>query len=627
MKGIQARHGLMRDATAIAILGLMLGGFLIPQAASAEQIVYVDASNTTGPWDGTATYPYTTIGEAIAIPDATMIYVSAGTYVENLVITHSLSLIGASALTTIIDGSGNGHTLAATGTEDNPLSLDVSGLTLQNAGKHGYANLACSFVTSGTIQSNTFQNSQEGDDIQLDHCAGVTIHNNIIANAHITGISLILCTSCTLDANTIQYNQKGISLTYTTTTTITGNTITHNTIYGAYLQQSSQNSFTGNHFSLNGEQANDPCTNSWSVNHQGNYWDDYTGYDANNDGIGDITYEIPGGDNIDAYPLGIFQNPPQQDEDNTLPVVLSMTVSPTTASTGDLVNFTGEGQDSDGMIQGYSWESSISGHLSSARTFTSTSLAAGQHTISFSVMDNDGGWSTPRTATVTITPAPTPVIDSITPVTSTEHQPITFQGHAENAGDVDVQYRWLSTQDGILSTQAFFTLANLSIGVHTIQFQIKVPSREWSAPATQIITIESQQQGTPGDQTVIADAGGPYECRVGTNVSLDASGSTGPSGIVLYYSWNFGDGSTGSGMTVNHSYNASGTYSLMLTVTSPGCISSVSTTMVTVSATTAEPNESDANPLLSLPPMSYVLLGVVAVIGILALVVVSWRRS
>ena len=247
--------------------------------------------------------------------------------------------------------------------------------------------------------------------------------------------------------------------------------------------------------------------------------------------------------------------------------------------------------------------------------------------ISFSVMDNDGDWSVTQTTTLTITAAPAPVIDSISPLTAVEHQIITFQGHAVNADGLEVQYQWSSSQDGVLSNLASFMLSNLTIGVHTISLQIRVPGREWSAPATQIITIEQQQQDSPDSPTIVADAGGPYVGGVGTSILLDASDSIGPSGADLVYAWNFGDGCMGSGKTVNHSYNASGTYSLMLTVSSPGCVSSVSTTMVTVSASGVVPSESESNPLLTMSPMTYVLLGVVVAVGILALVVVSWRRS
>ncbi len=51
------------------------------------------------------------------------------------------------------------------------------------------------------------------------------------------------------------------------------------------------------------------------------------------------------------------------------------------------------------------------------------------------------------------------------------------------------------------------------------------------------------------------------------NVLFDASTSTAsPSNPIVSYSWNFGDGSTGSGRTATHSFNTPGTYAVMLTV-------------------------------------------------------------
>lgn len=51
------------------------------------------------------------------------------------------------------------------------------------------------------------------------------------------------------------------------------------------------------------------------------------------------------------------------------------------------------------------------------------------------------------------------------------------------------------------------------------------------------------------------------------NVSLDASNSTDADGTVDAYAWNFGDGSTSTGVTTQHSYEAAGGYDVVLTVT------------------------------------------------------------
>ncbi|RKR72934.1 beta strand repeat-containing protein [Frondihabitans australicus] len=67
-------------------------------------------------------------------------------------------------------------------------------------------------------------------------------------------------------------------------------------------------------------------------------------------------------------------------------------------------------------------------------------------------------------------------------------------------------------------------------------------------------------------------------------VAFDGTGSSDPDGTVASYAWNFGDGSTGTGSTVNHTYASAGTYSVKLTVTDNQGATGTATSSVTVVA-------------------------------------------
>ena len=59
----------------------------------------------------------------------------------------------------------------------------------------------------------------------------------------------------------------------------------------------------------------------------------------------------------------------------------------------------------------------------------------------------------------------------------------------------------------------------------------------------------------------------PSSPKVGDSVRFDASGSSDPDGQIVRYSWDFGDGSTGSGSKVTHIFSRAGSYTVRLTVT------------------------------------------------------------
>lgn len=98
-------------------------------------------------------------------------------------------------------------------------------------------------------------------------------------------------------------------------------------------------------------------------------------------------------------------------------------------------------------------------------------------------------------------------------------------------------------------------------------------------------------QATPDNNPIaaISDIG---QTVVGQPISLDSSVSYDPtnSSNTLNYTWDFGDGATATGATVNHTYNGAGTYTLSLTVRSARGSRQVSKVITIVPKTTVYNN-------------------------------------
>jgi DNA/RNA endonuclease G (NUC1) len=86
-----------------------------------------------------------------------------------------------------------------------------------------------------------------------------------------------------------------------------------------------------------------------------------------------------------------------------------------------------------------------------------------------------------------------------------------------------------------------------------------------------------------GTKPPIASADGPYESDEGSPVALSAAGSLDPNGSVVSYDWSFGDGTTGAGAAVTHTYAQDGVYIVRLVVTDNDGLTDTIFTTATVS--------------------------------------------
>ena len=102
--------------------------------------------------------------------------------------------------------------------------------------------------------------------------------------------------------------------------------------------------------------------------------------------------------------------------------------------------------------------------------------------------------------------------------------------------------------------------------------------------------------GTPGqansplpvNQSPQAQAGQDQTAYPGQTIVFDGSDSQDPDGTIESYQWDFGDGNSDSGITVEHSYTESGTYTVTLTVTDNEGAEDSDTLKVTVNSLSGE---------------------------------------
>ena len=168
---------------------------------------------------------------------------------------------------------------------------------------------------NNTISGNTANNNSYG--------ISITSNNNIVSrntanNNKNHGINLVQSDYNTISGNTVKNNQDhGIRLLSSNSTTISGNIIDNNVNNGIVVTSNCEyNLIYKNHFINNGIHALDEgISNSWNSSITGNYWDNYTGSDANDDGIGDTPHNF--GTGIDYLPIWNFQSPIHIDDSAT----------------------------------------------------------------------------------------------------------------------------------------------------------------------------------------------------------------------------------------------------------------------------------------------------------------------
>jgi len=151
---------------------------------------------------------------------------------------------------------------------------------------------------------------------------------------------------------------------------------------------------------------------------------------------------------------------------------------------------------------------------------------------------------------------------SFTPTAPLVGEKISFDASKSSAsGAKIVSYTWdfgdNTTGSGVTVTHAYS-----SEGSYKVTLTVK-DDRGASNSATKTISVKNPKKNEPPVAKATASQTAAETLEV---VTFDASGSYDPDGAIVSYSWSFGDGQSGDGVTITHAYRSSGSYLVTLTV-------------------------------------------------------------
>ncbi len=252
-------------------------------------------------------------------------------------------------------------------------------------------------------------------------------------------------------------------------------------------------------------------------------------------------------------------------------------------NTGDaplFVSFDGSGStDADGDLLTYTWDFG-DGNSSTDAITDNTFNNPGIYTVTLTVEDGNGGTDS-ETVTITVIDAtPQPPTANLVANPTNGGVPLAVSFDASGSTDPNgdpLTYSW-DFGDGKTSTGPVTGHTYTTIGTYTVTLTVDDGN---GGTDTETVTITVTNTAPTASFTATPTFGQPP-----LDVTFDASASNDANGDALTYSWDFGDGNSGTGVTTSHTYSNEGVYTVTLTVDDGNGGTDTESTTVTVSLTT-----------------------------------------
>ncbi|MGE3845085.1 MAG: PKD domain-containing protein, partial [Vicinamibacterales bacterium] len=272
------------------------------------------------------------------------------------------------------------------------------------------------------------------------------------------------------------------------------------------------------------------------------------------------------------------------------PPVAAATATPPSGVAPLTVTFSAAGSsDVDGRLVSYAW--TLPGVTASGATAQYTFTAAGTYQVTLTVTDDDGALASATTmVTVTTPPTPTPTptgknraptaVVAAEPASGAAPLTVLFDGTGSfDADGAIVGYEW-SFGNGATATGTTAAYTYTTPGTYLAVLAV---TDNRGARYSQALWVTVTPASPVANRPPVAVATAtPSSGRAPLPVTFSAAGSADPDGSVVSHTWTFGDGATGAGALVGHTYLTPGTYVATLTVTDNRGATSRATTSVVV---------------------------------------------
>jgi len=245
------------------------------------------------------------------------------------------------------------------------------------------------------------------------------------------------------------------------------------------------------------------------------------------------------------------------------PPVADFTAAPATGAAPLIVHFDGsESTDPDGDPLTYDWSFDDGGSADTVSGFH-TFVDPGLYNIDLVVTDTHGEQSTMTRSVLVTAPDNELPTAGFTAAPLSGSVPLTVVFNAAASDDPDgtiASYEWDFGDSGS-ATGVNTTHTYTSQGAYIVTLTV-TDNEDATDTATVAILVAS-----PGNQVPVASF--TVDPTIGFfpfDADFDASASYDPDGAIIAYQWDFGDGDTGSGATITHTYDSFGTFTVVLTV-------------------------------------------------------------